>query len=151
MKHITFYSAFIRLFTLITLCFAGFSFGNNLGLDSYEVYLNNKLILKQSVNQPLNLRVLQLGKANDKDQLRINYMHCDVKGAGTERSIVLKDEQGNILKKWGFANPSTSNLSMEISVKELLQLEKANANHKLSLYYIANGLPKGEMLGLLRF
>ncbi len=86
--------AIIKMFALITLSFTVFSFTTKLGLDSYEIYLNNKLILKQSVNQPLSLRILQLGKANDNDQLRINYKHCTLEGAGTDRTIVLKDEKG---------------------------------------------------------
>lgn len=150
MKHSTLNQTFIKMFTLITLCFSAFSFTTNLGLDSYEVYLNDKLILKQSVNQPLNLRTLQLGNANDNDQLRIKYTHCMIKGAGTDRSIVIKDEKGNALKKWEFANARGSNLSMTISVKELLQLKRNNVNHDLSLYYISRELPKGEMLAFVR-
>ena len=142
--------ALIKMFALITLCFAVFSFTTKLGLDSYEIYLNNKLILKQSVNQPLSLRILQLGQANDNDQLRINYKHCTVKGAGTDRAILLKDEKGNTLKKWVFTNASGSGLSMVIPVKELLQLEKNNADHDLSLQYTARELPKGETLAFLR-
>ncbi|WP_152267252.1 hypothetical protein [Agriterribacter humi] len=142
--------AIIKMFALITLSFTVFSFTTKLGLDSYEIYLNNKLILKQSVNQPLSLRILQLGKANDNDQLRINYKHCTLEGAGTGRTIVLKDEKGNTLKKWAFTNASGSDLSMVIPVKELLQLEKNNADHELSLQYTARELPKGETLAFLR-
>lgn len=142
--------ALIKMFALITLCFSVFSFTTKLGLDSYEIYLNNKLILKQSVNQPLNLRILQLSQANDNDQLRINYKHCTVEGAGTDRTIVLKDEKGNTLKKWVFTNASGSDLSMVIPVKELLQLKKNNADHDLSLQYTARELPKGETLAFLR-
>lgn len=151
MKHTPFNQAFIKIFTLITLCFTAFSFTNNRGLDSYEVYLNDKLISKYTVNQPLNLRTLQLAKANNTDQLRIIYTHCTIKGPGTDRSISLKDEKGNTLKKWEFADVRGTNLSMAISVKELLQLEKANARHDLSLYYTARELPKGEMLASLHF
>lgn len=150
MKPATFKQTYIRLFALITLCFTAFSFTPKLGLDSYEIYLNNKLILKQSVNQPLSLRILQLDKANDNDQLRINYKHCALEGAGTDRSIVIKDEKGNTLKKWAFANATGSDLSMAISVKELLQLEKNNAHHDLSIHYTARELPKGETLAFLR-
>ena len=142
--------AMIKMFALITLSFTVFSFTTKLGLDSYEIYLNNKLILKQSVNQPLSLRILQLSKANDNDQLRINYKHCTLEGAGTDRTIVLKDEKGNTLKKWAFTNASGSDLSMVIPVKELLQLEKNNADHELSLQYTARELPKGETLAFLR-
>ena len=130
--------------------YAGFGFTAKRGLDSYEIYLNNKLILKQTVNQPLNLRMLQLGMAKETDQLRITYTHCQIKGAGTDRSIALKDEKGNTLKKWVFANTTGSDLKMTIVVKELLQLEKKNAKHELSLHYSARELPKGETLGFLR-
>lgn len=142
--------ALVKMFALITLCFTVFSFTTKLGLDSYEIYLNNKLILKQSVKQPLSLRILQLGQANESDQLRISYKHCTLEGAGTDRTIVLKDEKGNTLKKWSFTNASGSDLSMVIPVKELLQLEKDNADHDLSLQYTARELPKGETLAFLR-
>ncbi|MDQ3292800.1 MAG: hypothetical protein M3Q05_16065, partial [Bacteroidota bacterium] len=97
MKQIKFNQAFIMLFTLITLGFTSFSFTTKFGLDSYSIYLNDKLILKQWVNQPLNLRVLQLSTAKETDQLRIHYNHCTIKnGAGTSRSIALQDEKGNV-------------------------------------------------------
>lgn len=149
MLHTTFKQAFMKIFTLVTLCFITFSFTTKRGLDSYEIYLNDKLILKQSVNQPLSLRKLQLGKANDSDQLRINYQHCEGNGVGTGRSIVIKDKKGNTLKKWTFANAIGSNTAMVIPVKELLQVERNNANQDLSIYYTAQELPKGEMLAAL--
>jgi len=149
MKTTTFNLAFIKIFTLITLCLTAFGFTTKFGLDSYEIFLNSKLILKQSVNQPLSLRVLQLNKANDTDQLRINYKHCTLKGAGTNRNIILKDEKGNILKKWAFADATGSDLSMTIPVKELLLLEKSNIRSDLSLHYTAKELSKGETLAFL--
>jgi len=151
MKPLKLNQAFIRIFTLITLCFIAFSFTTRFGLDSYSIYLNDKLILKQSVNQPLSLRVLQLSSAKETDQLRITYNHCTIKnGAGTNRSVSLQDEKGNILKKWEFADATSSDLSMHIAVKELLKLEKAHAKHELSLVYTSRELPKGEMLSMLR-
>ena len=140
----------LKIFALISLSFTVLSFTTNLGLDSYEIYLNNNLLLKQSVNQPLRLRILQLGQAKENDQLRIHYKHCTIAGAGTGRTIALKDEKGNTLKKWAFTNASGSDLGMTIPVKELLQLEKNNAGHDLSLQYTARELPKGETLAFLR-
>ena len=150
MKKIKFNQTFIKMFTLITLCFTAFSFTTKFGLDSYEIYLNNTLILHQTVNQPLSLRKLQLDKAKENDQLRIKYTHCMKKGAGTDRSIVLKDEKGNKLKKWVFADATGSDLKMTIAVKELLQLEKVHGHHELSLHYTARELPKGEVLAFIR-
>jgi hypothetical protein len=148
MKYIKFYQAFIGLFTLITLSFTTFGFTSKFGLDGYEIYLNNKLILKKYVNQPLNLRVLQLTKVNEGDELRIKYTHCRMKGPGTGRSLTLQDEKGNTLKKWDFADGS--DYAMTIPVKDLLQLEKKNSNHELSLRYASKERPNGEMLAMLR-
>ncbi|SKC20760.1 hypothetical protein [Dyadobacter psychrophilus] len=151
MRQIKFHQTFIKLFTLITLCAFAFSFTMKFGLDSFAIYLNDKLVLKQSVNQPLNLRVLQLSEAKEDDQLHINYTHCTIKGgAGTARSIIIKDETGNAVKKWTFADATGSDLNMTIPVKELLDLEKTNASKELSLHYTARELPIGEMLSMLR-
>lgn len=150
MKKTKFNQAFIKMFTLITLCFTAFSFTTKFGLDSYEIYLNNTLMLKQTVDQSLSLRMLKLDKAKENDQLHINYTHCMIKGPGTDRSIVLKDEKGNRLKKWVFANATGSDLNMTIAVKELLQLEKNHGHHELSLHYTARELPKGEVLAFIR-
>ncbi len=144
MKKIKINQAFLMLFTLLTLGFTTVSFTPKFGLDSYSIYLNDQLILKQMVNQPLNLRVLPLRSAQETDQLRIHYNHCTIKnGAGTSRSVALQDEKGKILKKWEFADATGSNLTMTIAIKELLQLEKTHANQKLSLVYTARELPKG--------
>jgi len=149
MKNSTFNQPFMKLFTLITLCFITFSFTTKLGLDSYEIYLNSKLLAKHHVNEPLSSRTLKLNEAKGTDQLRIKYTHCHGNGVGTGRSISIKDEMGNTLKKWEFADVADSNLSMTLSVKELLQLEKKNGHKHLSLHYIARELPKGEMLAAL--
>ena len=151
MKKIKFNQAFMMLFMLMTLSFTVFGFTTRFGLDSYSIFLNDKLILKQTVNQPLSLRVLPLGTAKETDQLRINYTHCTIKnGAGTSRSVSLQDEKGKILKKWVFADATGSDLNMTIAVKELLALAKTHASQELSLHYNARELPKGEMLSMLR-
>ena len=121
-----------------------FTFNAIAGGDSYEIYLNNKLILKQYVSQPLNMKSLQLDKANFNDQLVIFYRHCGQTGKG--RSISIKDEEGKILKEWKFANATGSNESMVIPAKELLRLAKNNIITHLTLYYTAQELPKRRML-----
>lgn len=150
MKNTTFTHAFARAFSLIIICLAVFAFTEKTGLDSYEIYLNDKLLLKHYVNQPLNLRMLQLEKAEVDDQLFIRYTHCNIKGAGTSRSIVIKDTQGHPLKEWQFADATGSDEGMSIPVKELVQLEKENVNQELRMHYTANELPTGEMLASIR-
>lgn len=151
MKRIKLNVLFVKAFMLFALCLISFGFTARFGLDSYEIYLNNNLLLKQNINQPLNLRMLQLAKAKETDLLRINYRHCTtVKGVGTDRSILLKDEKGNTLKKWSFADATGSDLNMTVAVKELLALERSNKGHELNIYYTSKELPKGETLAFLR-
>ena len=134
--------ALVKAFTCAL--FFLFTFTAKAGGDSYEIYLNNKLILKQFVTQPLNIRNLQLDKANSNDRLIIFYSHCGQ--TGNARSIAIKDDNGNIVKQWKFADATGSNKSMIIPVKELLQLEKNNTKTHLNLYYAAQQLPRGRML-----
>jgi hypothetical protein len=126
-----------KLFFLGILVF-GTAFTAKAGLDSYEIYLNNKLILKQYVNQPLSLESLQLTEANSNDKLVINYSQCNMPDKiGKGRSILVKDAKGNILKEWKFANAKSGRTSMEIAIKELLALDKKAFRSELTLYYKA--------------
>jgi hypothetical protein len=112
------------------------------GVDSYEIYLNDKLLVRQLVSQPLSLQYLPLDKANLNDNLVIYYNHCGLTGKG--RKIAIKDPQGKIVKEWKFANGEKT--GMTIPVKEMLQLQKQYAKNQLSLYYTSDLLPKGRML-----
>lgn len=123
--------------TLLFIAMASFTAKPG-GTDSYEIYLNNKLLLKQYVTQPLTLKSLQLNKTNINDQLVIYYSHCGQIGKG--RKIAIRDEKGNIVKEWKFANNGDG---MTIPVKELLALEQKNL---LSIFYTSEQLPQGRML-----
>lgn len=151
MKPQHFNKGLTTIFSLVILVILTFSFSTKFGLDSFEIYLNNKMMLQQTVNQPVNLRVLQLSDANESDELKIIYRHCTKKGAGTNRTITLKDEKGILVKKWEFANTAGSDLSMHIAVKELSAFEKASNGKELSLYYTAQELPAGAMLSTIDF
>lgn len=141
MQHSNLKPAFVKAFTFALISL--FTFNAKAGGDSYEIYLNNKLILKQFVTQPLSISSLQLDKANLSDKLTIFYSHCGQPGKG--RSLAIKDDKGNIVKQWKFAD-ATELRGMIIPVKELLQLEKNNSKTHLNLYYAAQQLPQGRML-----
>lgn len=120
------------------------------GIDSYEIYLNNKLILKQSVLNSLQLKSLPLDQANINDKLIIYYNHCHAPGkAGSGRSITVKDANGKILKEWKFKDSKGSNNGMEIPVKELIALEKKNPKSGLRIFYASHELPQGQTLASL--
>ena len=142
MKQSNLKKTFAKVFAFVLLSL--FAFNVKAGVDSYKIYLNNKLILEQFVNKPLNIKSLQLDKANATDKLVIFYSHCGV--IGKERSIAIKDDEGKILKEWKFANVTGSDESMVIPVKELLVLVKNNSDAHLNIYYAAQQLPKGRML-----
>ena len=137
----------VLLLTTMMACLQ--SFTAKAGVDSYEIYLNNKLILRQAVNKPFTLHSLQLDKANKDDQLVIYYSHCGA--IGTDRSIVIKDDKGNTIKEWKFADASGSdNKGMTIPVKELLQLEKNYSQTNLNIVYFSQQLPKGRALSVIQ-
>ncbi len=132
-----------KTFALVVLALLTFS--AKAGRDSYEIYLNNKLILKQYVAEPLSIKSLQLDKLNSGDKLVIFYSHCGQTGKG--RSIAIKDDAGKIVKEWKFANASVPKSGMVIPARELMEIAK-NKSH-LTLFYAAQELPKGQMLASL--
>lgn len=147
MQHRSLKPAWAAICTIVILCLQAFT--AKAGGESFEIYLNNKLILRQAVSQSLTLQSLQLDKANKDDQLVIYYNHCGA--TGKDRSIAIKDEKGNIIKEWKFADATGSNKGMTIPVKELLQLEKNYAHTSFSLFYSAQQMPKGRTLSALQF
>jgi len=141
---------FAKSFALIALSLTLFSVSAMAGGYSYTIYLNNKLILKEYVSKAsLTLKDLQLNQSNINDMLVINYNHCGTVGKG--RSIVIKDEQGNTLKEWKFADAEASGGDMKIPVKELLALEKSSGKSGLNIYYYSSQLlPKGKALASIK-
>lgn len=117
------------------------------GLDYYRIFLGKKLIYERYVNKPLDLKSLPITTADANETLTISYYQCQMpNGIGNNRSIALKDENGNIVKQWSFAKTQGDNNGMTIPVKELLQLQNANKSHALALYYTAEGRTGGQKL-----
>jgi hypothetical protein len=127
------------------------SFAAIAGGDTYEIYLNKKLVFKQIVHNAsaIDLNSLQLTKDNYNDELVIYYSHCGVTGTG--RSIEIKDDQNNVLKEWKYNDAVDANAAMTIPVKEILELQKKNPKAALNLYYFSSKyLPKGRMLASIK-
>ena len=138
-------------FGLLSILFFGTALKANAGLDSYSIYLNDKLILKQYVNQPLTLESLGLNQSNINDRLIIHYEQCNAPNKlGKSRSITVKDNKGNLIKKWNFKDAQGGNTGMVIAVRDLLQLEKSTPLSKLSLFYTAEG-HGGQLLANFHF
>ena len=140
------------LLAVFSILLCGTAFKAKAGLDNYEIYLNNKLILKQYVNQPLTIASLGLDQSNINDQLVIHYSQCNAPDKLAKgRSILVKDVHGNTIKKWNFKDAKEGHTGMIIPVKDLLQLEKKTPLSKLSLYYTAQGHATGQLLANFHF
>lgn len=147
MRHILLKAALATVLAFALFCLNAFTVKR--GVDVFEIYLNNKLLVRQVMNQPIKLQSLQLNKTNVNDNLVVYYNHCGA--TGKNRTISIRDDNGTIVKEWKFADASGSNTGMTIPVKELLQLEKNYANSHINLFYTADQLPKGRMLSAVRF
>lgn len=118
------------------------------GGESFEIYLNNKLLVRQHVTQSFSLKSLSLSEANANDNLVIYYNHCGM--PGKSRTIAIKDAEGRVLKTYTFGDAADTKEGMVIPVKQLLELEKKNKGSQLAIYYKAKELPKGLTLTSLQ-
>jgi hypothetical protein len=136
---------------LIFIAITAFMSSAKAGLDYYRIFLGKKLIYERYVNKPLSLESLPVSAADANETLTVYYFQCNAPNkTGSNRSIALKDDNGNIIKQWSFANVQGTNTAMAIPVKELLQLQKANKSGELALYYSAEGRTDGEKLAAIK-
>jgi len=135
-----------KSFILTALLTSLFSFTSFAGGDVYEIYLNDKLVCQASYKQFTGSKELHLGKLNANDRLVIKYSHCGV--TGQDRSIVVKDENDNIIKEWKFIDAKNNQSAMQIPVKELLDLNAKNGS--IRLFYSAKQMPEGRMLTAIK-
>jgi len=123
------------------------AFAEKFGLDSYEVYLNDQLLIRQYVDKPLPVKHLALTAANRDDRLSIRYNECTAPDKiGKGRSISVRDGDGNVIKEWKFRDGGDG--MMTIPVKELLSVQESSGN-ALVLYYAADGIREGQRLAAL--
>ncbi len=114
------------------------------GGDSFEIYLNQKLVIQQALHADKSVKELSLQTNNYNDQLKVSFSHCGKIGEG--RSLALKGKDNRVVKQWKFADGTSSSRYMSFSVKELIDVQKANAAEKLNLVYSSKELPKGYIL-----
>jgi len=117
------------------------------GRDSYEIFLNGRLLLRQVVVQPFSLKSLSLDARNTQDNLVIYYSQCNAPARSVKgRSITLRDGRGKILREWKFSDAGDGDGRMSIPVKEILSLSKGNAAGSLQFYYASESRPEGQAL-----
>lgn len=120
------------------------------GGDVYEIYLNNKLVIRQALHAPLSLQNLELSTAKAGDKLSIRFLQCNAPGkTGKSRMISIRDEQGKIVKQWKFKDASGAGNEMVIPVEELLAVQR-QARQPLFVFYSAEGMVKDQKLVALQ-
>jgi hypothetical protein len=119
----------IRLLMLIALGTTLSSFSGPAGMESFKVYLNDKLLFKQYISRDTPTQTISLSENSATDQLRIYYDHCG--RIGTARTISLVDGQ-QVLKKWDYQDTQSVEASgMSCKVGDIKALQKAGKTLKL--------------------
>jgi len=131
---------------LIAGCLALFSFSPRRGGDSFEIWLNGKMVLQRFVHVSKGVETLQLNHSSENDRLDVYYKHCGQ--VGKSRYISIQDESGHALKVWKFADATANNAAMSFKVKDILRLKKTKSS-KLSLFYSSQELPDGRLLATI--
>ena len=131
----------ILLFGLSALLF---SFSGKWGGDSFQIYINKKLVLKEYVHDAKGTKSFQLDKSTYDDQIDVYYSHCGQ--VGKNRSITLRDENNRLVKELHFADYSGNNSGMSFKVSDFLNWDKRNGIDQLNIYYSSKELSNGRLL-----
>lgn len=131
---------------LVIFCVGLFSFSSKRGGDSFEIWLNGKMMLQQFVHVSSAVQTLHLNAASENDKLDIYYRHCGQ--VGTNRYVTIKDENDRSLKVWKFTDSNGNNPAMSIRLKDISGLKKSK-DSKLNIFYSSTELPKGKLLASL--
>ena len=134
----------VKLLALVVFSTAFSSFSGKMGGDSFEIYINKKLVVQQFVSQSSAVKSFQLDASNANSEIDIYYRHCGQ--TGKSRNIIVKDGENHLLKEWHFSDASGSNTSMTCRVKDLLNFGKIKGISKLNLYYSSKEMPKERLL-----
>ena len=128
---------------LLGLCgVLAMSFSFAPGGDCFEIFLNNKQVVKQCLYGDKEIHTISLQQVNSNDELKVFYSHCGKVGMG--RTLAITDSKNNILRKWTFSDGTATSKFVTVKVKELMQLKSKNTT--LQLVYSAKQLPEGMVI-----
>lgn len=131
----------------VALCFVLSGFSATSGAHSVQVYLDNKLMIDQYINQKAVAAKLDLDRAENHGELIVKYSECGRTVTG--RKITIKNSDDKVLKEWKFEGSSSGfQESMPCPVKDILTLKTTKSN-TLKLYYSSNDFPEGQQIAYL--
>lgn len=134
--------AAIKSLGLVVLCATLFSFLPGPGGDSFTIYLNDKLMIREHVTPEASMKTLALNVSSANDVLKVHYNHCGK--TGIKRSMAVRDGKKRVLKTWNF--PDNTPPVMDLGVKELLVFRKDAGHQGLQLVYSSREIPEGMVL-----
>ncbi len=128
----------------VALCTMLVSFSSRPGAHSFQVYLDNKLVIEQYVNSKMDAPKLRLDPSENHNQLIVKYSECGRTVTG--RMLSIKDDHNKVLKEWRFDGVSSGyKESMTCQVKEITALLQKGSN-TLKLYYSSKDFPEGQQV-----
>jgi hypothetical protein len=130
---------------LTGLCILFFSFTAKKGGDSFQIYVDGKLVVEQYVAVAKGVQSLQLGQSFSKEKIDVYYSHCGK--TGKARVISIKTADNKTLKNWKFADTEQKS-AMTCQIKDILALQKDKSS-KLNLYYTSKEIPEGRLLAVI--
>ena len=136
----------IRSLQLVVLCTTVFAFSERIGVDSFTIHLNNKLMLREYVTAEARVKNLHLTRADASDVLKIRYSHCGK--TGIKKSVAIENGRKEIIKAWHF--PDDASAVMDVNVKEILAaLRMDSGDGNFALVYSSLEIPKGRTLAAI--
>ncbi|HEY0742025.1 MAG TPA: hypothetical protein VGD40_11215 [Chryseosolibacter sp.] len=135
----------IKMMIAVFVCTLLAAFDTPPGGDSFTIYLNDKLLVKQFVYLKEKTKTISLQEASANDVLKIHYSHCGKMGVA--RNLTIKDEQNKIVKAWKFDDSSDANTgAMSVNASEVRKIQKSAGSKTLLLVYSSELLPEGIVL-----
>jgi hypothetical protein len=135
--------------TLVGVAIAAtlFSFAPLAGSHSFQVYLDNKLMIDQYVNSNMEAPMLLIDPAQNYHELMVKYNECGRTVTG--RTITIRDEKNNVLKQWHFEGAASAFKDpMVLPMKDILAL-KQKSNKTLKLYYSSKEFSEGQQIAAM--
>lgn len=133
----------IRSLVVIVLSAFLCSFSEKPGVESFTIYLNDKVLLQEYLTDDRIVKTISLTAGNSDDALRIHYNHCGK--TGIERTVSILDDDKKVLKTWRFSDHTPP--LMKIDMKEVFAVTKKTQG--LKLVYTSKELSKGAVLAAI--
>jgi len=116
------------------------------GGEGFEVFLNNKLVVQLFGKNMNGASTLYLEPGVD-NEISIRYHHCGQ--TGKARRVDVKNEKGEVIKTWRFADNATPGNAMKFKISEAPGLKNLAGQVRWSIHYTSSELPAGRQLALL--